>query len=57
MKTNGCEGCKGQCKTTSVFLTADGEKVYCPCQICIVKVVCVLGCDNFSEFVESQDGE
>ncbi len=46
MKT--CEGCLGV--TYDCFYIEYTKKFKCPCFMCLVKVVCNVGCDEFEAF-------
>jgi len=48
-----CEGCLGKCvySNTYGFGTILKEAaVKCPCRICIVKMICSSGCEEYNKF-------
>lgn len=57
MNHRECEGCKGGCRTSFVFLSSTGEPIQCPCSYCLIKVMCINECDSFSLFIERQEEE
>jgi len=56
-KTNlrECEGCKskGSCGLKPYFIDNQGNKRVCPCQICLVKGICVSSCDKIKTYYYS----
>lgn len=52
MTCEGCEGCDLLCTDEDIeYVNEEGEKVCCPCMICIVKIMCIKDCDDYGKFV------
>jgi len=48
-----CDGCKGSCKNEfDFYLDSNDNKIICPCSFCLIKGVCINGCDNFEKYVK-----
>jgi hypothetical protein len=52
-----CSGCKGACIGEHDYRTFNGDLLICPCSTCIVKVICIDGCDAYSDFADIVDDD
>jgi len=55
MNYRKCKGCKGCMEFMDHTLCVgskivDGITVTCPCQTCLIKMVCKKGCEEFKEY-------
>jgi len=50
-----CKGCKseGSCGLNPHFINNQGNKIECPCQICLIKGICVSSCDKVNIYYHS----
>jgi hypothetical protein len=53
MENNGCEGCTTEpIEHVSCYHIPIIDKIKCPCSICLVKNMCLCGCDAHEEYLE-----
>jgi len=54
LKVKECEGCsiRSHCKFKPHYIDSQGNKVECPCQVCLIKVVCRKICDDFKQYTK-----
>jgi hypothetical protein len=46
-----CDGCLGGCKKGDKYYNhIERRDIYCPCGTCLVKVVCGITCDIYTQF-------
>ena len=55
MNEEMCKGCKGACIGEHEYETPLGKTLVCPCTICIVKMICKMGCDAYSDYADEID--
>ncbi len=48
-----CKGCLGI--TFNCYFIKYAEEFKCPCAICLIKIVCEAGCDDFEDFSTNHD--
>jgi len=49
-----CEGCGPSlitCPLKPHYIDNQGNKIICPCSICLVKGICVSSCDKIQEYI------
>jgi len=49
-----CKGCYSKDACDKIKSFKKEMRINCPCGICLIKVVCNIVCDNFSDFVHYQ---
>jgi hypothetical protein len=50
-----CEGCLIKCTHYAAYtaeLISKAVIIKCPCSICLIKMVCNKGCDEFNAYIE-----
>jgi len=49
----GCEGCKSnerECALKPYFIDEQGNKIVCPCSICLIKMICKELCSDIQVY-------
>jgi len=60
----GCEGCRGcevfrgcspsnYCALEPYYINQQGNKIICPCSICLIKMICKKSCSNIQVYFRS----
>ena len=56
LRDHRCKGCASfnnyACNSTS-FIMIDGKILRCPCQTCIIKMVCLKACKEFTNYTKT----
>jgi len=47
----GCDVC-GRCKFKPYHLDKQGNKIICPCTICLIKGICTRICTDFVQYIK-----
>lgn len=45
-----CKGCKGSCIGEPHYKTPLGITLDCPCATCLVKMICIIGCESYTDY-------
>jgi len=55
MTKQGCRGCRGcdsngSCALNPYYTNKHGNKIGCPCQICLIKGICIKTCSELQAY-------